>query len=81
VGILCEAYGLGVPTAVLPYLNAAQAAHPTYRQSLERLRSMDVLIADHEPHQSKAGGGRDTFRWEQALELLGPRCNERKEAL
>ncbi|MEE4599391.1 flavoprotein [Streptomyces sp. DSM 41524] len=70
VGILCEAYGLGVPTVALPYLNAAQATHPAYRQSLERLRAMGVLIADYEPHQPTAGGGRDTFRWEQALELL-----------
>ncbi|EFL24474.1 flavoprotein [Streptomyces himastatinicus ATCC 53653] len=72
VGILCEAYGMGVPTAALPYLNAAQAAHPAYRQSLERLREMGVLIADYEPHQPKAGGGCDRFRWEQAVELLTP---------
>ncbi|KAK1180358.1 flavoprotein [Streptomyces sp. NBS 14/10] len=70
LGILCEAYGLGIPTAALPYLNAAQAAHPAYQQSLERLREMGVLIADYEPHQPKAGGGRDKFRWEQAVELL-----------
>lgn len=72
LGILCEAYGLGVPTALLPYLNAAQAAHPAYRESLERLRGMGVLIGDSEPHQPEAGGGRDRFRWEQALELLTP---------
>ncbi|MFI0817167.1 flavoprotein [Streptomyces sp. NPDC021098] len=73
VGILCEAYGMGTPIAALPYLNAAQAAHPAYRQSLERLREMGVLIADYEPHQPKAGRGRDRFRWEQAVELLTPR--------
>jgi flavoprotein len=28
LGILCEAYGMGIPTAVLPYLNPAQSAHP-----------------------------------------------------
>ncbi|GAA3362783.1 hypothetical protein GCM10017744_054880 [Streptomyces antimycoticus] len=73
MGILCEAYGLGVPIAALPYLNAAQAAHPAYRQSLERLRGMGVLVAEYEPHQPKSGGGRDTFRWEQALVLLNPK--------
>jgi phosphopantothenoylcysteine synthetase/decarboxylase len=73
LGILCEAYGFGVPTVVLPCLNAAQAAHPAYRQSLERLRAMGVLIGDHEPHQPKPDGGADRFRWEQALELLEPR--------
>lgn len=75
VGVLCEAYGLGIPTAVLPCLNAAQAAHPAYRQSLERLRDeMGVLVADDERHQPKAGGGRDRFRWERALKLLTPRA-------
>ncbi|MFI0220606.1 flavoprotein [Streptomyces lydicus] len=70
LGILCEAYGLGIPTAVLPYLNSAQAAHPAYRQSLDRLREMSVLIGEYEPHRPKAGGGADRFRWEEALELL-----------
>ncbi|MGI5399998.1 flavoprotein [Streptomyces sp. CA-135486] len=72
LGILCEAYGFGIPTAVLPYLNAAQAAHPAYGQSLERLRTMGALIGDYEPHQPNAEGGADRFRWEQALELLEP---------
>lgn len=27
LGILCEAYGLGIPVAVQPYVNSAQAAH------------------------------------------------------
>ncbi|MFJ9469588.1 flavoprotein [Streptomyces caniferus] len=72
VGILCEAYGLGIPTAVLPYLNTAQAAHPAYRQSLDRLRAMGVLIGSYDPHRPKAGGGADRFRWEEALDLLAP---------
>ncbi|MFF3763850.1 flavoprotein [Streptomyces sp. NPDC001922] len=72
LGILCEAYGLGIPTVALPYLNAAQAAHPAYPRSLERLRAMGVLVGSYEPHQPKAGGGRETFRWEQAVELLEP---------
>ena len=73
LAILCEAYGMGVPTAVLPYLNAAQAAHPAYRQSLGRLREMDVLIGSYEPHRPKSGGGADRFRWEEAMDLLEPR--------
>ncbi|MFI1967300.1 flavoprotein [Streptomyces pathocidini] len=72
LGILCEAYGFGTPTAVLPYVNAAMAAHPAYGQSLDRLRAMGVHIGGYEPHQPKAGGGRDKFRWEEALELLAP---------
>jgi phosphopantothenoylcysteine synthetase/decarboxylase len=72
LGILCEAYGFGIPTAVLPYLNAAQAAHPAYCQSLDRLRGMGILIGSHEPHQPKAEGGAAPFHWEEALELLTP---------
>ncbi|MCX4773382.1 flavoprotein [Streptomyces sp. NBC_01260] len=75
VGILCEAYGLGIPTAVLPHLNSAQAAHPAYRLSLDRLRGMGVMIGSYEPHSPKAGGGGGRFRWEEALELLTPRLS------
>ncbi|MES9519011.1 flavoprotein [Streptomyces capoamus] len=70
LGILCEAYGMGVPTVALPYLNAAQAAHPAYRQSLDRLRSMGVLIGSRAPRDAGAGADTDGFRWEEALELL-----------
>ncbi|MGW5493696.1 flavoprotein [Streptomyces olivaceoviridis] len=72
LGILCEAYGMGVPTVALPCLNSAQAAHPAYRQSLDRLRGMGVLFGSCEPHRPKAGGAAERFRWEEALELLEP---------
>ncbi|MFG1804987.1 flavoprotein [Streptomyces sp. NPDC049040] len=72
LGILCEAYGMGIPTAVLPYVNSAMAAHPAYGESLSRLRTMGVLISSYEPHPPKSGGGADRFRWEEALELLAP---------
>jgi phosphopantothenoylcysteine synthetase/decarboxylase len=76
-GILCEVYGLGVPMAVLPCLNAAQAAHPAYARSLDRLREMNVMIGSYEPHRPKAGGGAERFRWEEALDLLEPRLGRR----
>ncbi|MEC3995888.1 flavoprotein [Actinacidiphila sp. DG2A-62] len=72
LGILCEAYGMGIPTAVLPYVNSAMAAHPAYAESLARLRTMGVLISGYEPHPPKSGGGADRFRWVEALELLAP---------
>ncbi|WEH40057.1 flavoprotein [Streptomyces sp. AM 2-1-1] len=72
LGILCEAYGLGIPVAVQPYVNAAQAAHPAYGESLHRLRAMGVLVGDHVPHQPKADGGRDAYDWTQVLDLLRP---------
>ncbi|MFJ1590442.1 flavoprotein [Kitasatospora albolonga] len=78
LGILCESYGLGVPTAALPYVNAAQAAHPAYAESLGRLRDMGILIGSYEPHRPKAGGGADQFRWEEALDLLAPRVPARE---
>ncbi|MFE5857306.1 flavoprotein [Streptomyces sp. NPDC056500] len=66
LGILCESVGSAVPIAVLPCLSAAQATHPAYAQSLERLRSMGVLIDDAAP--GGAGGG--SFGWSRALDLL-----------
>jgi phosphopantothenoylcysteine synthetase/decarboxylase len=78
LGILCEAYGFGIPTAALPYLNSAQAAHPAYQQSLARLREMGVMIGSYEPHQPKAGGGADRYRWEEALELVRPAVEARQ---
>ncbi|MFE6978996.1 flavoprotein [Streptomyces sp. NPDC057682] len=73
LGILCEAYGMGIPTAVLPYVNTALAAHPAYGRSLDQLREMGVLIGSYEPHRPKTGGGADLFRWDEALELLDSR--------
>ncbi|MFJ9692885.1 flavoprotein [Kitasatospora sp. NPDC101183] len=72
LGILCEAYGLGIPVAVQPYLNSAQAAHPACAESLARLRATDVLIGDCVPHKPKSGGGRDTCNWAHVLDLLWP---------
>ncbi|MEH0496009.1 flavoprotein [Streptomyces scabiei] len=77
LGILCEAPAMDVPVAVLPYLNSAQAAHPSYRRSVEQLREMGVLIGSYEPHRPKAGGGADRYRWEEVLELLAPRLSGR----
>ncbi|WP_328826456.1 flavoprotein [Streptomyces ureilyticus] len=60
LGTLCEAYGLGVPIAVLPSIGEALTVHPAYQESLTRLRGMGVRF----------GGPGDGFRWEQGLELL-----------
>ncbi|MET9481746.1 flavoprotein [Streptomyces sp. NPDC006638] len=73
LGTLCEAYGTGVPTAVLPYVNADLAAHPAYHRSLGQLREMGVLISALAPHPSGESGAEDAFRWEEALDLLEPR--------
>ena len=70
LGILCEAYGLGVPTAVLPYVNAAMAQHPAYERSLDRLREMGVSIGSAPPHPVDADEQGEPFPWEEALDLL-----------
>ncbi|MFE8912961.1 flavoprotein [Streptomyces globisporus] len=69
LGILCEAYGLGVPTAVLPAVNSLLAQHPAYTESLARLRGMGVRISTRAPGSPKSGDTAD-FPWEEALELL-----------
>ncbi|MFH9571848.1 flavoprotein [Streptomyces sp. NPDC017230] len=75
LAILCEAPAMGVPIAVLPYLNSAQAAHPADRRSLDLLREMGVLIGSYAPHRLKAGGGADRYRWEEVPELLASRLS------
>ncbi|WP_406142433.1 flavoprotein [Streptomyces sp. NBC_01089] len=71
LGILCEAYGAGIRTAVLPCLNAAQAAHPAYRRSVDTLRGMGVLFSAYDPGRPGAPHPAAGFRWAEALELLG----------
>ena len=70
LGTLCEAYGLGVPIAVLPCVSEALGAHPAYRASLERLSDMGVRFGD--PYSGQEGE-RPAFGWERALDLLMPR--------
>jgi Flavoprotein len=61
LGILCEAYGLGIPTAVLPYVNAPQQAHPAYAESVRRLGAMGVRFP----------AGQGPHAWAAVLDLLG----------
>jgi len=70
LGTLCEAYGLGVPTVVLPCVGEALAAHPAYRASLARLRWMGVRFGEPYSGEAQEGGGRPEFGWERALDLL-----------
>jgi phosphopantothenoylcysteine synthetase/decarboxylase len=72
LGLLTEAVGLGLPLAALPFLNAAQAAHPAFYRSVEELRGMGVhvLVDDqgytpHTPHQGSAHLAE--YPWELAL--------------
>lgn len=73
LGTLCEAYGLGVPIAVLPCVSEALAAHPAYRAGLERLSGMGVRFGDPYAGDAGEGGTHPAFGWERVLELLPPR--------
>ncbi|MFG2417674.1 flavoprotein [Streptomyces sp. NPDC048448] len=73
LGTLCEAYGLGVPIAVLPCVSDALAAHPAYRASLDRLRGMGVRFGDRYSGEPDADGRRAEFRWDRVLDLLAAR--------
>jgi hypothetical protein len=77
LGMLVEGYGLGLPIVVMPYTNTAMAAHPAFRQSLQRLRTwgVRVLFGDDvmvlPPPGAGAGRAAD-FPWQIALAAAGP---------
>lgn len=43
-GLLTGGVGLGLPLAALPFLNAAQAAHPAFGRSAKELRDAGVKV-------------------------------------
>lgn len=59
LGLLTEGIGLGLPLAALPFLNAAQAAHPAFSRSVRELREAGVKIllgsGGYEPHVPHQG--------------------------
>jgi hypothetical protein len=72
LGLVCEAIGWGVPVVALPYLNAAQAAHPAFAESVQRLRQAGVRIlfgVDVLPlHQPRQATGE--FPWQLLVDAL-----------
>jgi nitroimidazol reductase NimA-like FMN-containing flavoprotein (pyridoxamine 5'-phosphate oxidase superfamily) len=73
LGILAEAVGLRIPVVVLPFVNSALAAHPTFQRSVALLRDtgIDVIHGPGrlEPHPPGTGASTfDTFPWHQALD-------------
>lgn len=75
LGLLTEAIGLGLPLAVLPFLNSAQAAHPAFYRSVKELRDVgvQVLVDDegytpHTPHQGSTH--LREYPWSLALDAL-----------
>ncbi len=75
LGLLIEAYGLGLPVVAMPFTNRAMAAHPTFQASLRTLRSWGVQVIFGEHPMPAPGTGKDhaaSFPWRLPLAALGP---------
>ena len=71
LGLLTEAIGIGLPIVVLPSLNTAQAEHPAWAWSLERLRSCGVqILYGPEGFEPPEPGSGFTFVEEYPWELV-----------
>lgn len=72
LGLLTEGIGLGLPLAALPFLNAAQAAHPAFGRSVQELRKAGVKVLlgpdGYEPHTPHQGSRYlDRYPWHTVL--------------
>ncbi len=75
LGLVTEAIGLGLPLVALPFLNAAQAAHPAFNRHVTELRAagVKVLLGDqgYEPHVPHTGSRNlPTYPWHRALDAV-----------
>lgn len=73
LGILAEAPGLDIPLVVLPFVNAALAANPSFHRNVDSLRAMGVRVllgpGEWEPHQPGTGGSRiNSYPWHMVLD-------------
>jgi len=78
LGLLTEAIGLGLPLVALPFVNAAQAAHPGFGRAVAELRAAGVQVLlgpdGYTPHPPRQGSLRlSRFPWAKALEALQKR--------
>lgn len=73
LGLLTEAIGKGLPLVALPYINAAQAAHPALTGHIALLENagVTVMLGDggHVPHPPGRGNAA-AFPWKAALDRL-----------
>jgi phosphopantothenoylcysteine synthetase/decarboxylase len=75
LGLLNEAIGLGLPLAILPFVNTALAAHPAFRRSVRELREagVEVLLGDGGFVPNPPGEGEHrlpTYPWDAALRAV-----------
>ncbi|HEX6360952.1 flavoprotein [Actinophytocola sp.] len=81
LGVLNEAIGLGLPLAVLPFVNTALAAHPAFTRSVRLLREagVEVLLGEGGFVPNPPNQGEKTlpdYPWETALRAVTKRLNE-----
>ena len=75
LGLLAELVPIGIPAAVLPFVNNALAANPVFDRSITYLRDLGVRVlygpGEFEPHPPSTGGGRiDTYPWHLPLDVI-----------
>ena len=75
LGLLTEAIGKRLPLVALPFVNAAQAEHPAFQPSIDRLRAAGVqllygsdVLELHEPGTGSHRVG--LFPWQLTLQAL-----------
>ncbi|MGH3940267.1 MAG: flavoprotein [Pseudonocardiaceae bacterium] len=75
LGLITEGIGLGIPIVALPFLNAAQAAHPIFGRNIENLRKAGVAVLlggeGYEPHVPHQGSRHlSEYPWRAALDAV-----------
>jgi phosphopantothenoylcysteine synthetase/decarboxylase len=75
LGLLVEGLGKGLPMVLMPYTNAAMAAHPAFLENIQRLRGWGVVVLFGSEvvklHPPGTGEGRtEDFPWHLALAAL-----------
>ena len=83
LGLLSEAIGLGLPLAILPFVNTALAAHPAFKRSVRELREVgvEVLLGDDGFAPNPPGQGEQklpTYPWDAALRVVEKLLNAEK---
>jgi phosphopantothenoylcysteine synthetase/decarboxylase len=75
LGLLNEAVGLGLPLAILPFVNTALAAHPAFNRSVRELREagVEVLLGEGGFVPNPPGQGEQRlpdYPWEAGLRAV-----------
>jgi hypothetical protein len=75
LGILAEMTGMGIPVAVLPFVNTALASRAPFQRSAASLRAEGVRIllgpGGFQPHAPRTGGGLiAAYPWHLGLDEL-----------